>query len=74
MSCDGKPVFSGRAWQLAFGLRGRVEAQRGVISRRGREISVETDGETGFNVDGKLVAARSARFTVEPHAFELVVD
>jgi diacylglycerol kinase family enzyme len=111
--CDGKPIFTGRAWQVtvactgafgggsdvdadphdgvldavvieagsrarlvahAYGLRaGRVEGQRGVISGAGRVVEVETDGATGFNVDGELVDADRLRFEVEARAFSVVV-
>jgi diacylglycerol kinase (ATP) len=58
----------------AYGMRaGRVEGQRGVISLQGGEVEVETDGRTGFNLDGELVPAERARFTVEAGAFEVVV-
>jgi diacylglycerol kinase (ATP) len=57
----------------AYGMRaGRVERQRGVISGRGSEIEIETDGRTGFNIDGEIVAARSLRLSVLPRAFEVV--
>jgi diacylglycerol kinase (ATP) len=57
----------------AYRLRaGRVEPQGGVRSRRCRAAEVETDGSTGFNVDGEVVDAHSARFTVEPAWFEVV--
>jgi len=65
-----------RAWLAlhAYGLRsGRIEGQGGAISCNGREVLVETDGATGFNVDGELVEGESFRFTIEPRAFELVV-
>ena len=59
----------------AYGLRaGRVERQRGVISGQGTEVGVETDGDAGFNVDGELLDGETLRFSVEPAAFELVVD
>lgn len=58
----------------AYGLRsGSLETQAGTVSASGREIHVDTDGETGFNVDGELVSGASFRFTIEPRAFELVV-
>ena len=58
----------------AYGLRaGRVEGQRGVVSGSGRAVEVETDGATGFNVDGELVEADRLRFELEPGAFEVVV-
>ena len=58
----------------AYGLRaGSIERQSGTVTASGREIVVETDGETGFNVDGELVSGARFRFTVEPRAFEVVV-
>lgn len=65
-----------RAWLAmhAYGLRrGRIEGQSGAISASGREIVVETDGTTGFNVDGELIEGECFRFSIEPHAFEVVV-
>jgi YegS/Rv2252/BmrU family lipid kinase len=57
-----------------YALRaGRVEDQDGVVSARGATIEVETAGGAGFNIDGELVEEPSARFTVEPQAFEAVV-
>ena len=59
----------------AYGLRaGRVERQRGVISGQGTVVGVETDGDAGFNVAGELLDGETLRFSVEPAAFELVVD
>ncbi len=58
----------------AYGLRsGRVETQRGVVSGSGSVVEVETDGSTGFNVDGELVEAERMRFEVRARAFEVVV-
>ena len=58
----------------AYGLRaGSVERQSGTVCASGREIVVDTDGETGFNVDGELVSGASFRFALEPRAFEVVV-
>jgi YegS/Rv2252/BmrU family lipid kinase len=57
-----------------YGMRsGRIERQRGVVTGRGRRIEVETDGKSGFNVDGELLSEARLRFTVEPRAFEVVV-
>lgn len=57
----------------AYRLRaGRVESQPTVRSRRGSSVEVKTDGSTGFNVDGEVVDAEDARFTVEADAFEVV--
>ncbi len=60
-----------------YGLRrGRVERQRGVRTCRGREVTVSVAGDelaSGFNVDGEVVERDSARFTVDPAAFEVVV-
>ena len=58
----------------AYGMRaGSVERQRRVLTCSGAEIEVETDGRTGFNVDGELLEAEHLRFTVERSAFEVVV-
>jgi diacylglycerol kinase (ATP) len=57
----------------AYGVRaGNVESQPGVGVGAGREIEVDTDGSTGFNVDGELVAGAGAKFEVTPQAFEVV--
>ena len=58
----------------AYRLRaGRVESPaRAVRSRRCRAAEVDTEGSMGFNVDGEIVDAADARFTVEAGAFELV--
>jgi diacylglycerol kinase family enzyme len=57
-----------------YGLRaGRVEGQAGVVTATGAQVEIETDGESGFNVDGELVDARRLRFTLEPRAFQVVV-
>jgi diacylglycerol kinase (ATP) len=56
-----------------YGLRaGRVEAQRGVASARGREVSVEAPTGTDYNVDGEIVESGSSNFAVEPGAFEVI--
>ena len=58
----------------AYGLRaGRIEAQPGTSHRRASEVVVDTDGSTGFNVDGELVDGADFRFTVEPDAYEVVL-
>jgi diacylglycerol kinase family enzyme len=58
----------------AYGLRaGRIEGQRGVVTGSGRTVDVDTDGRTGFNIDGELVEAERLRLSVEPRAFEVVV-
>jgi diacylglycerol kinase (ATP) len=57
----------------AYGMRaGRVERHTGVITGDGREVEVDTDERTSFNVDGELVDAAALRFTVRPRAFEVV--
>jgi diacylglycerol kinase family enzyme len=57
----------------AYGLRaGGVESQRGVLSGRGREVEVRTEGPVPFNVDGELIEADSPALRVEPRAFTLV--
>ena len=58
----------------AYGLRvGSLERQGGTRTARGREVEVETDGSSGFNLDGELVPGASFGFSVEPRAFEVVV-
>lgn len=58
----------------AYGLRaGEIEDQPGVHSRTGQDAEIEVSGTTGFNVDGELVESGTCRFTVEPHAVEVVV-
>jgi diacylglycerol kinase family enzyme len=56
----------------AYRLRnGTIEQGTDVHKLAGRIIEVEADGD-GFNIDGELIAARRLRFTVRPHAFEVV--
>lgn len=63
----------------AIGLRrGDVEAQEGVHSSRGCEITVSLQGPADLNVDGELVDSRQVggeqlRFRVEPSAVQLVI-
>jgi diacylglycerol kinase (ATP) len=52
---------------------GGLEDQEGVRTGSGRVIDVETDGRTGFNIDGELVETDSVRLGVEPGAFAVVV-
>lgn len=59
-----------RAWGLR---RGTVGSQQGVHTARGREVRIEAPPDTRFNVDGEIVTAGPAAFSVEPGAFELVV-
>jgi diacylglycerol kinase (ATP) len=62
-----------RLVDLAYRMRaGSVESHRAVRSWRLPEVEIDTGGETGFNVDGEIVEAREARFTVEARAFEVV--
>jgi YegS/Rv2252/BmrU family lipid kinase len=57
-----------------YGLRaGRVERQEGVIADTGLRVEVEARGGAGFNVDGEVLDATAAEFTIEPRAFEAVV-
>lgn len=57
----------------AYGMRsGRLEGQTGVRTASGRQIDVETDGRTGFNVDGELIETAAAHMSVEPRAYEVV--
>ena len=61
------------AWR-AYGLRsGRIGEQRGVGAHRCREARIIAPARIPFNVDGEIVGAGSARFSVEPAAFALVV-
>jgi diacylglycerol kinase (ATP) len=58
----------------AYGMRaGRVERHAGVVTGSAREVEVDTDRATEFNIDGELVEADRLRFTVRPRAFEVVV-
>jgi diacylglycerol kinase (ATP) len=58
----------------AYGMRsGRLEGQTGVLAASRRRVDVETDGRTGFNVDGEVLEATAARISVEPAAFEAVI-
>jgi diacylglycerol kinase family enzyme len=58
----------------AYGLRaGRLEGRDGVVTARAAKVEVETDGRTGFNVDGELLTDAHLGFAVEPLAFELIV-
>ena len=74
---DAVVIEAGSRWRLlrrAHGLRaGHVESQPGVHAADGRVVAVDTDGSTGFNVDGELVETERVRITVEPRAFEVVV-
>jgi diacylglycerol kinase (ATP) len=58
----------------AYGVRaGRIEGHAGVITGAGREVEVDPDQRTDFNVDGELVDTDGVRCTVEARAFEVVV-
>lgn len=63
----------------AIGLRrGDLEAQEGVRSSRGAEITVSLEGPEQLNVDGELVdsgqvGGDSLRFSVEPSVVRLVI-
>ncbi len=57
----------------AYGMRaGVVEKQRGVLTARGQVVEIDTDGATGFNVDGEILEARSVQLSIKPRAFEVV--
>jgi diacylglycerol kinase (ATP) len=59
--------------RYAYGMRvGRVEAQEGVAKCAGERVRIETDGATGFNVDGELIAGAAARCNVTPRAFAVI--
>jgi diacylglycerol kinase (ATP) len=58
---------------LALGLRrGRLRGP-GVRRARGHRVEVEAPPDAAFNVDGELASVGSARFGVEPRAFQLLV-
>lgn len=60
--------------KLAYGLRaGRIESHREAHSMRAPSFRVELPVRAAFNVDGEVVESGGAEFTVEPHAFELLV-
>lgn len=62
-----------RLVQRAWGMRsGRITDQRDVRHERGSTVRVE--GKLDYNVDGEIVRAHTADFTVEPAAFQLVVS
>ena len=63
-----------RLVQRAYGIRaGGIEGQSGVVTGEGREVTVDTDGVTGFNVDGEVLTDEELHFMIEPRAFEVVV-
>ncbi len=55
--------------------RGDLAQQDDVTHATGREIEIDVEPATPFNVDGEVVACEhgTVRFTVEPRAFDLVV-
>jgi diacylglycerol kinase family enzyme len=59
----------------AYGMRsGKLEAQRGVRSRRAPAFDVEVGAETAFNVDGEICSRSGlVPFRVEPDPVEVVV-
>ncbi len=59
----------------AYGMRtGRLEAQRGVHSRRAHTVEVRVGEETPFNVDGEIcVRSGVVPFRIERDTIELVV-
>lgn len=61
-----------RLVQRAWGMRsGRITEQRDVRHERGSTVQV--DGKLAYNVDGEIMRASTAHFTVDPSAFRLVV-
>ncbi len=66
----------GRARLLGDGIAlrsGRIAVRPGVRQRRATELELDLGAGTTWNVDGELVEAGSARFTVRRAAFELIV-
>ena len=62
-----------RLIRYAYGMRaGRVESQEGVITCAGKRVRVQTDGSTGFNVDGELLSGAVAECEIEPGAFPVI--
>jgi diacylglycerol kinase (ATP) len=62
-----------RLIRYAYGMRaGRVESQEGVTTCAGKRVRIETDGSTGFNVDGELVAGATGRCEIESGAFAVI--
>lgn len=63
-----------RLVRAAYHLRrGDIHLQSFAVHARGRTVDVRARRETEYNVDGEVVRVGSARFSVEPNAFELVV-
>jgi diacylglycerol kinase family enzyme len=59
---------------LAYRLRsGTLRSHPRAFHRRCTKAEVQVPDHTKFNVDGELVTAGDARFTVEKQAFQLVV-
>lgn len=66
----------GRAGLLAHALAlrsGRIAERRDVPHMRAREVELSLPDDGELNVDGELVRAATARFTIEPGAYEVVV-
>lgn len=61
------------AWR-AYGLRsGRIDRQGEVGDRRCDAVEIDAGRAIELNVDGEVIEADSASFTIRRHAFDLVV-
>lgn len=74
---DATVIEAGSRARLAlhtYGLRsGDAARSRGVLHARGRRIDVRVAPDIAYNVDGEIVRAGSACFSIQPRAFQLVV-
>lgn len=61
------------AWRAYGLLSGRIDRQREVGDLRCSKMTLDAGGEIELTVDGEMVEAGPAVFTIEPHAFEVVV-
>lgn len=52
-------------------FRGTHRHHTDILTRRGRTVHLETDRPMSINVDGEVIAATPADFTVEPAALEV---
>jgi diacylglycerol kinase (ATP) len=61
--------LAARAWGLKAG---RITTHAGVHHRRGDTVIVDVAPDTAYNVDGEIVPAGAASFSVQHEAFGLV--